>query len=125
MLVRLNECPKLCHLAARMVYSYASKGGRKYPYYVCRSAQQKGWATCPSKSLPAHAIEESVVGRIREQQIERIASGQPWEQMDRVCQIEAIRKIVERVSYDGRVRRISIRFHEAADATMASGQELR
>ena len=47
--------------AARMVYSYASKGGRKYPYYLCRNAQQKGWAVCPSKSLPAQAIEESVV----------------------------------------------------------------
>jgi site-specific DNA recombinase len=50
----------------RMVYSYSSKGRRKYPYYVCRNAKQKGWATCPSKSLPARAIEESEVGRIRD-----------------------------------------------------------
>ena len=54
--------------AARMVYSYAAKGGRKYPYYVCRNAQVKGWDACPSKSLPAQAIEESVPGRIRQAQ---------------------------------------------------------
>ena len=35
--------------AAPMVYSYAAKGGRKYPYYVCRSAQRNGWATCPEQ----------------------------------------------------------------------------
>jgi site-specific DNA recombinase len=53
---------------APMIYSYAAKGDRKYPYYVCRNAQQKGWAVCPSKSLPAQAIEESVLGRIRQAQ---------------------------------------------------------
>jgi site-specific DNA recombinase len=46
--------------AARMVYTYAMKNGRKYPYYLCLNAQRKGWAECPAKSLPAHAIEESV-----------------------------------------------------------------
>src|ERR1022692_2129243 len=38
---------------ARMVYAYALKGGRKYPYYLCRNAQHKGWAVCPSQPLPA------------------------------------------------------------------------
>ena len=47
--------------AARMVYSYRGKGDRKYPYYVCLNAQRKGWAVCPAKSLPARAIEESVL----------------------------------------------------------------
>ena len=44
----------------RMVYSYAAKNDRKYPYYLCLNAQRKGWAACPAKSLPASAIEESV-----------------------------------------------------------------
>ena len=51
---------------ARMVYSYSKKKDRTYPYYVCMNAQRKGWAECPSKSLPAAAIEESVLGRMRE-----------------------------------------------------------
>jgi site-specific DNA recombinase len=52
--------------ATRMVYSYSMKNGRKYPYYVCLNAQRKGWAVCPAKSLPARAIEQSVLGRVRE-----------------------------------------------------------
>lgn len=50
---------------AAMVHTYTVKNSRRYRYYVCLSAQQRGWSTCPSKSLPAADIEESVVERIR------------------------------------------------------------
>jgi site-specific DNA recombinase len=95
--------------AAPMVYSYAAKGNRKYPYYVCRSAQQKGWATCPSKSLPAQAIEESVLRQIR-QAAGGIVDATPWEQMDRGQQRAALEAIVEQVGYNGATRQVSIRF---------------
>ena len=95
--------------AAPMVYSYAAKGDRKYPYYVCRNAQQKGWAVCPSKSLPAQAIEESVLGRIRQAQ-GGAADAAAWEQMGRERQRELIEGLVERVGYNGATRQISIRF---------------
>jgi site-specific DNA recombinase len=106
--------------AARMVYAYASKGDRKYPYYVCRNAQQKGWAVCPSKSLPAQAIEESVVRRVREAQ-GGIADGAEWERMDRALQVETIQAMVERVGYDGKARQISIRFHTSTPAAAEEG----
>src|ERR1700704_4768102 len=96
--------------AARMVYSHSRKRDRKYPYYVCLNAQRKGWAVCPAKSLPASAIEESV--------LKRLQAGHPalfrtseWEQMDRARQIEAMQTLVERVGYDGVARQVSIRFH--------------
>ena len=108
--------------AAPMVYSYAAKGDRKYPYYVCRNAQQKGWATCPSKSLPAQAIEESVLGRIG-QVAGGIADATLWEQMDRGQQQKALQAIVERVGYNGATRQISIRFRPP-EVAMA-GQEAR
>ena len=108
--------------ATRMVYSYAGKNDRKYPYYLCLNAQRKGWATCPSKSLPAHGIEESVLGRIREALPGKFdLSG--WEQLDRTQQVEAIQAVVERVGYDGTARQISIRFHAAVIA--AAGEEAR
>ncbi|MGA8580193.1 MAG: zinc ribbon domain-containing protein, partial [Bryobacteraceae bacterium] len=107
--------------AAPMVYSYAAKGDRKYPYYVCRNAQRKGWAVCPSKSLPAQAIEASVLGRIR--QAQGVADAAPWEEMDREQQRERIEAIVERVGYNGATRQISIRFR-APEVAMA-GQEAR
>jgi site-specific DNA recombinase len=100
--------------AAPMVYSYAAKGGRKYPYYVCRNAQRNGWSVCPSKSLPAQAIEGSVLGRVREGMEQTTL----WEEMDHQRQREAIEAIVERVDYNGATRQISIRLR-TSEAGMA------
>ena len=94
----------------RMVYSYAAKNDRKYPYYVCLNAQRKGWAACPGKSLSAGAIEESVLERMREAR-PGIYDPCEWEKIDRAGQVEAIHAIVERIGYNGAVRQISIRFH--------------
>ena len=49
-----------------MGHTYSSKKGTKrYRYYVCLSAQKRGWDTCPSKSVPAEEIERLVVEQIR------------------------------------------------------------
>ncbi len=99
--------------ATPMVYSYSGNNQRKYPYYLCLNAQRKGWAVCPAKSLPARAIEESVLVRIREAQ-RGILDVSEWDKLDRARQVEALQMIVERVGYDGAARQISIRFHETA-----------
>jgi site-specific DNA recombinase len=41
------------------------KGGLRYRYYTCVQAQKGGWQTCPSKSIPAAAIEQLVVEQIQ------------------------------------------------------------
>jgi site-specific DNA recombinase len=102
----------------RMVYSYAGTKDRKYPYYLCLDAQRRGWALCPTKSLPARAIEESVLGRIREEQ-RGIPDRDEWEQIDRTRQVQTLQTIVERIGYDGAKRQISIRFHPAVEETQA------
>jgi len=79
---------------------FRAKGGRKYPYYVCRNAQRNGWSVCPSKSLPAQAIEESVLGRVRE----GMGQATPWEEMDRQRQREIVETLVKRVGYNGTTR---------------------
>jgi site-specific DNA recombinase len=104
--------------AARMVYSHSRKRDRKYPYYVCLNAQRKGWAACPSKSLPARAIEESVLKRLREAQPAQFAASE-WEQMDRIQQVEVMKALIERVGYDGAARQISIQFRAAAEEVPA------
>ena len=104
--------------ATPMVYSYAGKKDRRYGYYLCLNAQRRGWAACPGKSLPARGIEESVLGRIREEQ-RGIFDPAAWEQLDRTRQVEAIRGLVERIGYDGAARQICIRFHAAA---LAAGE---
>ncbi|MEK6674021.1 MAG: recombinase family protein [Planctomycetota bacterium] len=54
---------KPCNRA--MTHSYTSKGNWRYRYYVCQTAQKQGWHACPSKSVPAEAIERFVVEQIR------------------------------------------------------------
>jgi site-specific DNA recombinase len=104
--------------AARMVYSHSRKRDRKYPYYVCLNAQRKGWAVCPAKSLPASAIEESVLKRLRVAQPAGFGSSE-WEQMDRTRQVEVIRALVERIGYDGAARQVSIRLRAAGEQVPA------
>jgi len=104
--------------AARMVYSHSKKDDRKYPYYVCLNAQRKGWAVCPAKSLPASAIEESVLKRLRVAQPAGFGASE-WEQMDRTRQVEVIRALVERIGYDGAARQVSIRLRAAGEQVPA------
>ena len=49
-----------------MSHSLTTRNGTKrYRYYVCVNAQKRGWANCPSKSIPAAEIERFVVDQIR------------------------------------------------------------
>lgn len=49
-----------------MTPTYVTKKGKKrYRYYVCSSAQKRGWHSCPSKSIPAGEIERVVIEQIR------------------------------------------------------------
>lgn len=48
-----------------MTPTHATKGNKRYRYYLCTHAQSSGRKTCPSKSIPAGEIERFVVERIR------------------------------------------------------------
>jgi site-specific DNA recombinase len=49
-----------------MVPTHATKNGNKrYRYYVCQSAQSRGWHNCPSPSVPAPELERFVVEQIK------------------------------------------------------------
>jgi len=48
-----------------MVHTFTAKGNRRYRYYVCSNAQQKGWAACPTKSVPAAEMERFVIEHLR------------------------------------------------------------
>ena len=50
---------------AAMSPAYTMKRNYIYRYYVCQKAQKSGWATCPTKSVPAARVEDFVVDHIR------------------------------------------------------------
>jgi site-specific DNA recombinase len=47
-----------------MTPAQVSRGNRRYRYYTCSAAQRKGWHTCPTKSLPAGAVERYVLEQL-------------------------------------------------------------
>jgi site-specific DNA recombinase len=48
-----------------MVHSYTARGAKRYRYYVCYKAQQRGWKNCKTKSVSAPAVETAVLDAIR------------------------------------------------------------
>lgn len=48
-----------------MMHTYTMRNLKRYRYYVCYNAQQKGWQNCETKSVPAQAIESAVLDSIR------------------------------------------------------------
>jgi site-specific DNA recombinase len=60
-LLRCGPCG--CAMSA----SHTTKNrAKRYRYYVCTNAAKRGWAGCPSKSVPAGTIEMFVVEQVRE-----------------------------------------------------------
>ncbi len=53
-----------CNSAMTPTHSTRNKGAIRYRYYVCVSAQKRGWHTCHSKAIPAPQVEQYVVDRI-------------------------------------------------------------
>ena len=48
-----------------MTHSFAVSRTKRYRYYQCANAQARGWAACPTPSVPAAEIETFVVEQIR------------------------------------------------------------
>jgi hypothetical protein len=104
----------LCKSCQRpMVPTYTAKPGRRYRYYVCRSARQNGWSSCPTKSVPARMIEEAVIDQLqsalrdsgtREQLNVPEALRQSFEQDHSAL----VRALVKEVSYDGTTGAVSL-----------------
>ena len=104
-----------------MIPTYTAKPGRRYRYYVCQSARQHGWNSCPTKSVPARMIEDSVLDQLRsalrdsgtrEQLNVPEALWQSFEQ-DHGALVHAL---VKEVSYDGTTGAVSLNLTRCEDA---------
>ena len=86
-----------------MVPTYTKRRLTQVRYYTCLSAQKRGWKTCPSGTLPARIIEESVLERLG------MDLGTP--------SLGGVQDIIERISYDGRTRKVSVKLRGGSDAS--------
>jgi site-specific DNA recombinase len=48
-----------------MIHSCTARGSKRWRYYICYNAQQRGWQNCETKSVSAPVIEGAIVEAIR------------------------------------------------------------
>jgi len=103
-----------------MIPTYTAKPGRRYRYYVCKSARQNGWNSCPTKSVPASVIEDAVLDQLRttlresgtrEQLNVAEALWQSFEQDHGAL----VRALVKDVTYEGTTGAVSLNLTRSAE----------
>ena len=98
------------HCQQPMIATYSSKGERRYRYYVCQTAREKGWKACPTKSVSADLLEGSIVIQLRShlsstetRQALQVSDSQ-WQALvlaDAKIIPGIIQALIEQVHYDG------------------------
>jgi site-specific DNA recombinase len=78
-----------------MTPAHVTRGNKRYRYYTCSAAQKRGWHTCPSKSVPAVALERFVLAQVAPH-----ARHVAWPTLASCEQAERLRQIVERIDYN-------------------------
>jgi len=97
-----------------MTPAHVTRGQRRYRYYTCSAAQRQGWHTCPSKSVPALALERFVL-----EQIASHAQHVAWPTLAPAEQAERLRQLVTRIDYDGASGQVAITLRPHAPAQEA------
>jgi site-specific DNA recombinase len=98
-----------------MTPAHVTNGNKRYRYYTCSAAQKKGWHTCPSKSVPAAALERYVLDQIGSH-----ARVDAWPTLTPREQAERLRHVVARIDYDGTSQQVAITLHSNSPAQEAS-----
>jgi site-specific DNA recombinase len=106
-----------------MVHTYTLKNKKRYRYYVCLNAQQRGWASCPTKSLNAYEIETAVVDYIRGigrngEILAATAAKVRQETEKRTAELET-----ERRAYERDLRRLHARLRSIMSEPSAAGSD--
>jgi site-specific DNA recombinase len=105
-----------------MTPAHAAKGVRRYRYYTCTRAQKRGWQACPSKSVPADAIEQLVLQRIRElgrdpDRLRALLAQARAGEEARTAELEAEQRGLEQdlAGWQAEVRNLSLRLRPGED----------
>src|SRR5262249_24252684 len=86
-------------------------GSRRCRYYLCGGAHRRGRQTCPAKSIPAWAIEETVLEQIqtRDPNVD-VRTKAPS------TQLRLVRLWISRVDYDAAQNKVTITFNPTASS---------
>jgi len=101
-----------------MFHTYTLKPNQhKYRYYVCTTAQKRGYHECPTGSLNAQAIENAVIGQLKlscsktdhpdKSAVDAITSP-VWESIFPEEKRKVLKSLLKRVEYDHSKRKLWI-----------------
>jgi hypothetical protein len=99
-----------------MVATYSSKKNIKYRYYVCHTAQSKGYSECPTKSINAQSMERTVLEKLvgvisasPELKGKNLVINTPaWEVLFPQERRRVLNSIVKSVEYEGQSKKLAI-----------------
>src|SRR5262245_58218781 len=103
-----------------MTPAQVSRGNRRYRYYTCSAAQRKGWHTCPSKSLPAAAVERYVLEQLASRMSDGWGQVQPQATKGPSDQLHCLRDRVSRIDYDGTTGEMAIHLNAPSSSRKES-----
>jgi len=102
--------------ACAMTPTSSKHGGKRYRYYLCCGAHRRGRQSCPAKSIPAWAIEETVLEQIqtRDPHVD-VRTEAPS------AQLHLVRLWIGRVDYDAAQNKVAITFNPTG-STLSSAE---
>ena len=103
-----------------MIATYTNKGTRCYHYYVCQTARQKGWTSCPTKSVSAGLLEASIVAQLRAWLNNGVtgptAAVSDWQSLDQ-GDPGLIPTLIEQIRYDGTTANVMVKLKTSTEST--------
>ena len=114
-LVRCAAC------GAAMTTSTSRKGQRVHRYYVCSSAQKRGYGTCPCPSVAAQKLETVIVEQIRRVGQDRALQREVLRQVQVASQAERPALVGEQKRQSRKLGKVRASIRSLLDA-LASGE---
>lgn len=106
----LSQIIRCKHCNSAMIYSYTYKRKKRYKYmfYICSKAAKRGYATCPTPTLPANIVDNQVIEYLK--QIPTIKNALPgdWKDLSVNQKQEILKNIVKEVNYDNSTKTLTI-----------------
>ena len=112
-----------------MIATYTAKGERRYRYYICQRARQKGWKFCPTKSVSASLIEDSVVAQLRARLNDEgtrsslMLSEPDWQVFVEGDSTRLVPAVVEQIRYDGTTGMVSVKLRTPSEGSLTEVQQ--
>jgi site-specific DNA recombinase len=101
--------------ACAMTPTSSKHGGKRYRYYLCCGAHRRGRQSCPAKSIPAWAIEETVLEQIQTRDPNvKVRTEAPS------TQLRLVRLWIGRVDYDAAQNKVAITFNPSGSSASSA-----